>query len=976
MKRRQFLFTLPAIVSTSGIGSAHAVAAPIWASSTGFAIQQGKTYSLAALCADPSGLPLIFSPLSTLPFGVSLDKNTGALTVSSQTSTGSYGVRFRAFNGLVAADSAFLTMSVSAVAAPPPPAIQGPMVFTPSFSFAKDVFIGAGVFWNKYQVDKREGIIGWCDGDHSEPTKLVPKEEDANSVRYFNTRPTPYLGIPGGSSGYLVPPALTGKGAKITDYDNYHWWYAPSDDKFFWIFTAAAGTGGRSGIFDMATGKWSHGNSGINADAWPNGPYWSDYVTQKDASPITIVKNAPNGFSEAFDSAVAITGNRLFIIERNPNFPATSKAPRRIITPSIAGKPYAIKSDQHNQFMNSGVCVGEWFFFIRPATVSEQASYSDPRMREFWKVRLRAPYDQYERLADFPIFDIQPVQNMAPGRTNNPAWGPLLVHDEDSNSIICVYERLWVYDIDADTWTNQTPSKYQRVLSAVGGMIKSKREIIFRPGTNVDTEHSTLVNGHPARHSWSKIKITGGQKRRARWVPRVMNMTYPGSTAANPWGGKHTRYVYSDICRRVDGTVERGGYVWQFGGDYKGVPYTSAESVPGYPLRPGGWATDSGRQDQYRAPVAEVGGKVQIEMSCNHVAFYPYPGGPDPASTQKGPGHPDGVGVVFDKRGDAWIGPGYYRFQLETQPPSAGSLQLLMYRFRLPNKHTNGVRMGNGWAVPPQTKLRSAGETLEAGDFGVGDKTFFGGSNIWTAYDQKDDCVVMLVHASEAWKSYLYRFPCMPTNGKHSWTRQLLTRSTGEWSTFANTITRNGATADTRPGPKMTGAPAIVGDYLYAVQIFGAAAGDGADPFTAHKNSNVAYLLKQNLRTPSDYEYLPLPTHFSRGYDAPVITQTPPGATAPNSVNEIRDIQAMGHLVVLSPPAVHYQTNEPWLYWYNTNTRTWTAGQTWDQMRAGDASLPAFPGIMRGKMCCVPETGEVWYMTGDSQMGVVKYRIW
>ncbi|MCC7549090.1 MAG: hypothetical protein IT532_15115 [Burkholderiales bacterium] len=970
MKRREFLLTVPALVATPSFGQTTG-SAPIWSDAAGFSIQQGKTYALGALCSDPQGLPLVFSALSTLPYGVFLDKSSGTLTVSTQTATGNYGIRFRAFNGLIASDSPFYSLSIgaSAVVQPPPPAVQGSLIIKPSFNFKKDLYVSAGVFWNKYQVDNRGGIIGWCDGDHAEPSKIVLGEADANSIRYFNTSNVPFHGIPANSVGYLVAPALTGKGAKVSDYDNYHWWYVPSEDKFFWIFSAEFQNGGRHGIFDLEAGAWSHGNDGLNKAAWPNGPYWGQYVSTDGALKMTIVKNAPNGFSEALDKAVAVSREHLFIIERNPAHPSSSGKPWRIFTPSIAGKPYAIKTESHNQYMNSGVCVGEWLYFIRPATNAEKAGYPDPRSREFWKVRLRPPYDQYKKLASFPIFDIIPVQNMASGKNDNPSWGPLLVHDEDSNSILCIYERLWVYDIDADTWTNQTPSGYQRVLSAVGGMVKSKREIVFRPGSNVDK--SGAIDGHSAAHYWSKLALSAGQKPRARWVPRVMDRAYPGSGAPNPWGGKHTRFIYSDIVRRVDGTVENGGYVWQFGGDYKGVPYTSSESVPNYPKMPGGWAMDSGRQDQYRAPVEEVQGKVVIEMSCNHVAFYPYKGGTPSASIQFGPGHPDGIGVVFDKRGDAWVGPGYYRFQLKTEPASAGSIENAMYRFRLPNRTSasedgvGGIRKGNAWTKPAQTAF-------------PGVKTQFTGSSMWSAYDHKKDAVVFAtVAGGDPWKYYVFEFPCIPAGGVHAWKRTLVQKSQSAWTAFANSITRNGAQVSATGGV-WSGAQAVIGDYLYALTIQG-----GVPPANStlsqdqwHRDANVTWLTKVNLHNYADIEYIPLPTHLCRGFDAPIITQQPPDAGPAQTMNEIREIQALGHLIVLSPPAVHYQTNEPWLYWYNTNTGSWTAGQTWDQMKKGTPSLPSFPGISRGKMCCVPETGEVWYMTGWNQAGVVKYRIW
>lgn len=380
------------------------------------------------------------------------------------------------------------------------------------FNFKKDLVVAAGVCWNKYQVDKREGIIGWCDGDHGDANPT------SNSVRYLNTGTEPFHGIPPGEAGYLVKPVAWKSGAKVSEYDNYHWWYVPSEDKFFWIFASGPEKGGRYGIFDMKLGDWSHGNNMANASEWPNGPYWSDYVAPPGDGKggMTIVKNSPNGYSEALDKAVAISGTRLFIIERNPDHPAKSKAPWRIVFPSVADKPYAVKEDKHNEFMNSGLCVGEWFYFIRPANAAEKASYPDPAMREFWKVRLVPPYDQHKKLAHFPRFDISPLRDVAEGKHASGVFGPLLVYDEASESILAIYDRLWVYDIETDKWTDRTPEKWERILYAVGGMKKSTREIIYRPGSNVDQPKGATIDGHSVGHYWSKIKLEGGEKHKAR----------------------------------------------------------------------------------------------------------------------------------------------------------------------------------------------------------------------------------------------------------------------------------------------------------------------------------------------------------------------------------------------------------------------------------------------------------------------------
>ena len=99
---------------------------------------------------------------------------------------------------------------------------------------------------------------------------------------------------------------------------------------------------------------------------------------------------------------------------------------------------------------------------------------------------------------------------------------------------------------------------------------------------------------------------------------------------------------------------------------------------------------------------------------------------------------------MFDKRGDAWVGPGYFRFQLKTEPASAGSIESGMYRFRLPNRTTvsedgvGGIRKGNAWTKPEQTAF-------------PGIKTQFTGSSMWSAYDPKKDAVVFATKWPRLW---------------------------------------------------------------------------------------------------------------------------------------------------------------------------------------------------------------------------------
>ncbi|MCW5879707.1 MAG: hypothetical protein KIS91_02050 [Anaerolineae bacterium] len=698
-----------------------------------------------------------------------------------------------------------------------------------------------------------------------------------------------------------------------------------------------------------------------------------------------------------------------------------------------AGNP---DSGVYQKFTNSGVAVGIWFYFVKPVPYSEHTTYPDPRSVTFWRVNLKtiglttpqgaAIPPQYEQLPNHPEYhqymfgEVPPYPDISTNFSNPSFYqsaaylywrsrGPLFVYDEDSHSILSIGAKVWVFDLDTKTWMNASPAQYKRGLGIVGALKRSNsdptvREVIYKASAWYDYNSGTTVTNAVGETgsrglNFHRLVLTG-QKPRARFVPRVIRNNFgPGGPSGeqNPWRGKHLRLIYSRRWNNINPSnpatgapvAGSGGYVWQFGGDFVGAPHVASANVAGYPPVTGGtWNNDSSRQDCWRAKVEEVGGAVEMDMSSNFCAFYPFQGGgPDPASVSLGPPAPDGVCAVVDKRGDFWVGPGYARFDsLITNPPVAAKRSgpcMPMFRFRMPGEHSNGVRMGNGWHEPAQNYLLPTGTTpVHDDDIFVGSNgtmSFTGVSNNWGGYDEKEDAVVIMARNTFS-NAHFYKFPCLPTGGRHVWERTVVPRNKAPWYAFLNTLIRPGATPfavnSNEPAEQWHGAHVVARDHLYVISQ---ARGSGVA-------SRVAYITKWNLRNLAEEpEYIPIPVQWCRGWDAPDENGS---QTWNGSVPEFRDIQLLGHLIVLSPAYIgvedtrlHQFVSDPWLCWYNLNTKKWTKGQSYAEMKTREPSLPDF-GLSvfkfpKGGFCTVEETGEAWVNLAGTSVynGIIKYRI-
>ncbi len=1033
--------------------------APVWTGPTSISLSAGQSLFVGGWFASSGGHTVVLSPLSApLPQGVTL-QNSGLICSDQAPSSVTPGIVLRAqgANGLVS-DGPALSLSVSATV------VSSPLAISQNNYFKLDTVYPPELYgtWNMGQIDNRGGLIMWSDGDHG-------PSDTSNSVRYYNYTGSDFHNIPAGEVGRLIPVASNAD-ARVWEYDNYPYVYIKSENKFVFSTTFEGNSTETVGVFDMGANppNWTYVSA---PKAVQFGlPVWTEFM--KNTTNAILTHNSPAAYCEPSDCIILTrktdtsqTSNAsVLIIDRNPLHNISETQPWRVRVVNVgtaATAPWASLQNnytseagsQYNLFTNSGVCAGNWFYVVKMVPASVHLGYPDPTSIRFFRVNVSDIKNgiipaQYEELQPIPSYFLisanRPHQGFHPDWQNvtMPSNGPLLSYDEDSNSIICLSHKLLAFDIDAKVWTDKAPAGYEGVRAVLGGWRRSQvdpsvREILyygrvkvqFGDGAASGAEIITRTNVDPhtgqsrtesgQRHKWiGKLTLTGA-KPRARQVPRTLsNNRGPSASTANPFAGKHVRFVYSrrwnlaNPTNGLTGTPTPGnpvangvagpGKVFMFGGDFPGSPTNDATGYPPRTAGSQGWSLNSSRQDAYMASVQEVDGAVLVEMSNNFCAFYPYPEGPDPLTTPLGPPAPDGVGVIVDKRGDFWVGPGYSRFDsLSTNPPSSGpSWKGLfpMFRWRLPAE-VNGTRHGNGWYQPPQNLLLPSDMArINPDDFlvsGSGAGGMSGVSNNWTAYDEKEDCVVVVARNNP---QFMYKFmlnPALPVLAsgatadpavtyRFRWKRFALTRTNSLWYAFLNTQIKEGATPYSSGSPPATyfhGAHVIVRDHVYVT----CSVSGGND-----KRRRVGYITKWSLRDPAaEPEYIALPTHWVRGWDAD--TARGDANADAGSVTEFRDIQRLGHLIVLSPAYIEHLEQDPWLCWYNTNTGQWTLGQTYAQMRALDPTIAPIPDpnemgvqdlkiqeyLNKGALCCVEETGEAWvqfalHMGG----GMIKYRIW
>ena len=156
-------------------------------------------------------------------------------------------------------------------------------------------------------------------------------------------------------------------------------------------------------------------------------------------------------------------------------------------------------------------------------------------------------------------------------------------------------------------------------------------------------------------------------------------------------------------CKHVR-FAEHNGFLYQHSGDYAGFPRQQRSDYPPNPY----WGENQ-RQDMWRASLApNATGRIEWELSQNFYHNYPWNGSagrlsPEP---QRGPFMPDALGWVVDKRGDFWSGPWGSGYTGVTGDAAGLAPEYAaMFKWNMPGVHSNGIRLGDGWTLPPQDRL-------------------------------------------------------------------------------------------------------------------------------------------------------------------------------------------------------------------------------------------------------------------------------
>lgn len=407
---------------------------------------------------------------------------------------------------------------------------------------------------------------------------------------------------------------------------------------------------------------------------------------------------------------------------------------------------------------------------------------------------------------------------------------------------------------------------------------------------------------------------------------------YGMGAGPNFWNGcKHIRIV------------ECNGYLYQHSGDYAGYPYQQRSDYP-----PSGYWGDSQRQDMWRASMTpNSAGRIEWELSQNFYHNYPWNGSsgrlsPEP---QRGPFMPDAFGWVVDKRGDFWSGPWGSGYSGVTGD-AAGLIPgyEAMFKWKMPGLHSNGIRLGDGWALPSQDRLgvdvpsapRATGRTAES------------------AYDPVTDAIYVVGHDYVDYAKQVViqirKFSCVPTNGKHRWEAINLPTpisALGAPSSFSSAnVTWEHANC------------AIAGRYLYYPFLceYGVPAGQG-NSGSDLSSLRVARLVSINLDTLS-VSYVALPAAmpwWTRTWDGPEKgLGFDPGVTG-----EKRAMEGVGDKLVLGPDHWHKIGVDPWICIYDQASNSWTLYDP-----PTDHDWPNTLGSLSG----VPSRNEVW-LIGNGAIG-------
>jgi hypothetical protein len=608
------------------------------------------------------------------------------------------------------------------------------------------------------------------------------------------------------------------------------------------------------------------------------------------------------------------------------------------------------------------------------------------------------------------------------------SWG-LLRHDPFTNTLLLISNQgIALFDLRSMTWNtsaltatnaaylaeyNQylipggypnSGTPFQRPSGCLGDFISERivggavtarpRKFYWRPGSN----EPDGVGGDQRQRRYRSIKVLRPLETVSAINVETENPANTSTTISGPLLAiKHHAIIENFNDGYNPGQASRR--ITLFGGDWdNGWPSSTRADYPPIGVA---WNNSDGRQEMWDADVSDAvlaSGTIRLKLAQNFYHNYPWngstgysgAGGFGGVEPQRGPYMPDGLGFVIDKRGEYWMGPCDvgYTAPLGDAAGEQFAAWAPMYKWTKPGVHpVSGIRLGNGWTRPSQNRLKrrgaaNGGYTTPA-DWDVGiasDSEAVGwGRPNNSAYDPVNDCIWVVgvnVSGGSTMTVALYKFPCVPTSGTHTWTRHVLATVSLKVLGGPDNGTGNASTGSTGDGDICNTVYCNGNLYFTHTQMFYVPAESNWQNINGYTNSTtrrMGRIIKVNLNgtTPasSTLEWVPFPeacNWWLRTYDGPEGGEAASLGYSPLTTSQYRSLKAVGTKLVAGPDGDMKVAIDPWICVYDTMTKTWTTFNP-------PASFPLTNGGHDWphsifSLTAMPSLGEVW-LTGKGAPG-------
>lgn len=614
-----------------------------------------------------------------------------------------------------------------------------------------------------------------------------------------------------------------------------------------------------------------------------------------------------------------------------------------------------------------GMCaVDSWMYWVGGG---EDSGVASPH---FWRINLAAHIQSntesvslssgagaIERLPDAPI---------------DCGYLPLMKHDPYSNALVLISRGgIAMFDLRAWAWSTITPAEYVSYWNSpltqktpdgcvgdfinerlVGGVSTATLKKFYWRAGGGDTFLNNLPTGRATKErAFHSLKVLRPLDAASVLNVQTEDPTNPANTIGQNGIGPLRSIKHHAIIENFNDQYNPGAAnrrITLFSGDWtdKWPSHNNRSDYP--PIAAGyGFQNDDGRQEMWDADVSGIpaigtDGNIRFKLANNFYHDYPWSGstgysgvgGFGGVEPQKGPYAPDGLGFVIDKRGDYWMGPCNVGYTPDFGAANGESFTNWdpIYKWNKPGVHTNGVRYGNGWTRPNQTRLRNRYASTGY-DIGVpGENPGWGRPNT-TAYDPVNDClwvVAVNVGVSGGDASIgvvLYRFPCVPTGGTHTWERYPLTTVLaknvgGPYETVTgHSLTGSGGDGDICNTVYCNGS--IYFTHLHHFWVSPNANWQNLSGYWSDTWKNVARILRVQLNpgnfASSTVSWLPFPqaqNWWMRTWDGPNAAEAYAVGGYSGTPAQARSLKSVNNKLVMGPGPSSKVAVDPWISVYNT----------------------------------------------------------